>query len=67
VYAKYQVADAGTARFPVGGDRRPALTDGKLLTTPRLSLGANGWTLQPEGDKTALDDVGLVPAYRAGV
>jgi hypothetical protein len=61
-YVEYQEADGGTARFLVGGDRRPALTDGKLLTTPRLSLGANGWTLQPEGDKTALDDVGLVPA-----
>jgi hypothetical protein len=67
VYAKYQLADGGAARFLVGGDRRMALSDGKLLKTPGLSLGGNGWALQLEGDKTALDDVALVLAYRAGV
>jgi hypothetical protein len=40
-------------------------TDGKLLRTPGLSLAAGGWTPQLEGDKTALNDVGLVLAYRA--
>jgi len=38
-----------------------------LLKTPGLSLGAGGWTLQLEGDKTALNDVSLVLTYRAGV
>jgi hypothetical protein len=66
VYAKYQLADGGSARFLLGGDKRLALTDGKPLKTPGLSLGANGWTLRLEGDKTALDDVGLVLSYRAG-
>jgi hypothetical protein len=47
--------------------RRLALTDGKLLRTPGLSLGPAGWTLQIEGDKTALNDIGLVLTYRAGV
>ena len=66
VYAKYKLADGGSARFLLGGDKRLALTDGKPLKTPGLSLGASGWTLQLEGDKTALDDVGLVLSYRAG-
>ena len=65
VYAKYQLADSGTARFLLGGDKRLALTDGKLLRTPGLSLTANGWLLHLEGDKTALNDLGLVLTYRA--
>jgi hypothetical protein len=65
VYARYQLAERGAARFLLGGDKRLALTDGKLLNTPGLSLGADGWTLQLEGDKTALNDVALVLAYRA--
>jgi hypothetical protein len=67
VYAKYQLADGGAARFLLGSDKRLALTDGKLLKTPGLSLGPNGWTLQLEGDKAAVTDIGLVLAYRAGV
>jgi hypothetical protein len=66
VYAKYQLADGGSARFLVGGDKRLALTDGTLIRTPGLSLGTNGWALQLDGDKSALNDVGLVLTYRAG-
>jgi hypothetical protein len=66
VYAKYQLAQSGAARFLLGGDKQLALTDGKLLKTPGLSLNGDGWLLQVEGDKTALTDVGLVLAYRAG-
>ena len=66
MYAKYQLADGGTARFLLGGDRRLALTDGKLLRTPGLSLAAGGWNLQLEGDKSALENVRLVLTYRAG-
>jgi hypothetical protein len=65
VYATYQLADGGAAHFLLGGDKRLALTDGKLLKTPGLSVGPNGWILQLEGDKTALNDIGLVLAYRA--
>jgi hypothetical protein len=61
------LGSARRRRFLLGGHKRLALTDGKLLKTPGLSLGADGWTLQPEGNKTALDDVGLVLGYRAGV
>jgi hypothetical protein len=65
VYAKYQLADGGSARFLLGSDKRLALTDGTLVRTPGLSLGANGWILRLEGDKTALNDLGLVLTYRA--
>jgi hypothetical protein len=37
-----------------------------MLRTPGLSLGGPGVALAIEGDKAALDDVGLVLAYRAG-
>ncbi|GAA5179464.1 hypothetical protein GCM10023322_09510 [Rugosimonospora acidiphila] len=66
VYAKYQLTAPGAARFQLGGDARLALADGKLLTTPGLVLGAAGWTLRLDGDKSALNDVGLVLTYRAG-
>jgi hypothetical protein len=66
VYAKYQLPAGGAARFLLAGDKGLAMADGKLLRTPGLSLGANGWTLQLEGDKAALDDIALVLTYRAG-
>ncbi|MEV6304895.1 hemopexin repeat-containing protein [Actinoplanes sp. NPDC051861] len=65
VYAKYQLLDGGTAQFLLGGDKRLALADGKLLRTPGLTLGAGGWRLQLEGDKSALDNLGLMLTYRA--
>ncbi|GIE94609.1 hemopexin repeat-containing protein [Paractinoplanes rishiriensis] len=67
IYARYQLAQGGAARFLLDGDRQTALPDGKLLRTSGLALGANGLTLQLDGDKTALSGVGLVLTYRAGV
>jgi hypothetical protein len=54
-------------RFLLNGDKSLALTDGKLLRTPGLSVGGPGTVLVLEGDKTELTSVGLVLAYRAGV
>jgi hypothetical protein len=67
IYTRYQLGNGSTVRFLLGGDKRLALTDGKLLQTPGLSVGGPGWSLVLEGDKRALTDVGLVLAYRAGV
>jgi hypothetical protein len=66
IYAKYRLANGGAARLLLNGDKRLALADGKMLRTPGLSLGGPGVALAIEGDKAALDDVGLVLAYRAG-
>ncbi|HEY3608789.1 MAG TPA: hemopexin repeat-containing protein [Pseudonocardiaceae bacterium] len=64
VYARYELAGGGEARFLLNGDKRLALDDGKLLRTPGLSTG--GWTLLFEGDKAILTDLGLILTYRAG-
>ena len=66
IYATYQVAEPTAARFLLNGDKQLALADGRLLRTPGLSVGGPGWSLVFEGDKTALTNVGLVLAYRAG-
>jgi hypothetical protein len=67
IYAKYELAERSSVRFLLNGDKSLALTDGKLLRTPGLSVGGPGTVLVLEGDKTALTSVGLVLAYRAGV
>jgi hypothetical protein len=63
VYARYQRATDGEARFLLNGEKRLALEDGKLLATPGLATGR--WTLVFEGDKAAVTDLGLILTYRA--
>jgi hypothetical protein len=64
VYARYELAGGGEARFLLNGDQHLALDDGKLLRTPGLTAG--GWTLICEGDKNVLTNLGLILTYRAG-
>lgn len=49
----------------LNGDRRLALTEGKLLKTPGLNVGGPPWTFVAEGDTSSLAAVGLIVAYRA--
>ncbi|MFI6924987.1 hemopexin repeat-containing protein [Nonomuraea spiralis] len=65
VYAAY--APGTSARLLLNGDRRLALNDGKLLSTPGLLVGGAGWPLAVEGDRATLTGVGLILTYRAGV
>jgi hypothetical protein len=67
IYAKYLLAERSAVRFLLNGDRRLALTDGKLLATPGLSVGGPDWALVLEGDRSALTNIGLVLTYRASV
>jgi hypothetical protein len=70
IYPKYELATGGTAHFVLDGEPRVALTDGKLVPTPGLTVGDNGestWTFQLDGDKQALTNLGLVLTYQAGV
>ncbi|MGH9903847.1 MAG: hypothetical protein ACRD68_18715, partial [Pyrinomonadaceae bacterium] len=66
IYAKYVLTERGAPRFLLNGDKRLALTDGKMLQTPGLSVGGAAWVLVLQGDKTTLTTIGLVLAYRAG-
>ena len=63
VYARYELAWAGEARFLLNGDKSLALEDGRLLRTPGLTV--DGWTLLFEGDKSVLANLGLILTYRA--
>ncbi|WP_419993240.1 hemopexin repeat-containing protein [Streptomyces boninensis] len=66
IYPTYALANGGGARFLLGGDERLGLTDGTLLRTPGLSIGAQALTLVLDGDRQALSNLGLILAYRAG-
>ncbi|WP_327085047.1 hemopexin repeat-containing protein [Nonomuraea sp. NBC_01738] len=62
VYASYP--EPGV-RFLLNGDRRLPLDDGKLLRTPGLTAGGQGWELVLDsGDRDTLTTIGLVLAYR---
>ncbi|MGW4963484.1 Tc toxin subunit A-related protein [Nonomuraea sp. NPDC004186] len=63
VYALYSPAGDGSARFLLNGERRLTLNEGKLLPTPGLTAGT--WRLVLEGDKSALEGLGLILSYRA--
>jgi hypothetical protein len=63
IYARYELAGDGEARFLLNGDKQLALDDGRLLRTPGLATG--GWTLVFEGDKSILANLGLILTYRA--
>ncbi|NUT41666.1 MAG: hypothetical protein HOV86_16940 [Thermoactinospora sp.] len=60
VYALYT---GGSGRFLLHGEARLALTEGKLLPTPGLAAGT--WDLVYEGDRSTLEGVKLILAYRA--
>jgi hypothetical protein len=69
IYPTYDAA-RGAAQLVLGGERPVALDAGRMLPTPGLRVGTNGdagWAFSVEGDKDALQNVGLVLTYKAGV
>ncbi|MFI7454376.1 hemopexin repeat-containing protein [Nonomuraea sp. NPDC049714] len=60
MYARYEVADWGSARLRLNGQ---LIDDGKAIHLP--GLRAQEWTLTVDGEREALINVGLVLFYRA--
>ena len=57
---------AGAARVTLNGDRRLTLEQGTMRVTPGLGIAGHPSVLTVDGDKTALENVGLMMTYRAG-
>ncbi len=70
IYPKYEFIDGRATRFVLNGDKKFTLADGKLLPTPGIGIsgnGAPGWALAIDGEKDALQNIGLVLTYKASV
>jgi hypothetical protein len=55
----------GPVQFLLNGDPKLALTAGRIVSTPGLTVGARDWRLTPEGDPNDLSGLILVLLYRA--
>jgi hypothetical protein len=69
IYPTYDAA-GGSAQLVLEGARPVTLDAGRMVPTPGLRVGTNGdvgWAFTVAGDKDALQNVGLVLTYKAGV
>jgi hypothetical protein len=54
-----------TVRLLLNGDPNLALTNGRIVSTPGLTVGARDWTLTAQGDPSAMSGLTLIVLYRA--
>ena len=70
IYPTYDVTDGNTARLTLNGNQNVTLNDATLQETPGLTIGADSsspLTFVVDGDKQALNNIGLVLTYQAQV
>jgi hypothetical protein len=69
LFASYDLAEPGAVSMMLNRDKNLTLKDGKSLQTNGLSISSRGseWTFTINGDRSIINNVGLVLSYKASV
>ncbi|OUC11704.1 MAG: hypothetical protein B0A82_26270 [Alkalinema sp. CACIAM 70d] len=69
IFASYDLVEPGAISMMLNGDKNLMLKDGKLLLTNGLSISSRGsdWRFVINGDRSILNNIGLVFSYKASV
>ncbi|HEU5101848.1 MAG TPA: hypothetical protein VFU22_22660, partial [Roseiflexaceae bacterium] len=69
LFARYQLAAPGSVSMLLNDDKDLTLKDGAIVPTNGLSISSQGtdWTFKLNGNKTIVQNIGLVVGYKASV